>query len=531
MSTGFGIDIGAASVTVAALSGNGGSLALDYYRHYLLDVLVPEGDPTPGRIAHAIAAKLNDAGVRPRNVRLGVSGRDAIIRYSHLPPMPDWRLKLLMEFEIADVAERTGEALSADFQVLPGSDGNLVLVALAKDARVKEIVDAFADAGIEINGAVPQPVAAADCYRYLGEETGAAVTLVLDIGQESTEVSLVEENELIFARSVALGGSAFTDCLCDELGLKPSDAEAMKLQGDAAVERALARPRAQLANMVSASVDFAKRQLRRQNLSVDLAVIGGGSARVPGLVKAIAATVGCQAELFEPIADLGRPRADASSRTAAEEFGLESITATGLALSGILSGASKLNLLPLELKERLEFRHRTIWLYVSAAVLAASLLVSFALGGWEYSGEGSRREALVTTNAAMGTRLSAHEERVASNDRRDTDLRALSDRARPGFHLASLLTTLGSVMPAQISLVEANLIEDSGRGAFHFEFTGLADDAQGEGVSAMRKLKLELETNPLIAAVKLVPQGPEGTARRFRMTVEPKGNPTPTEAE
>ena len=132
---------------------------------------------------------------------------------------------------------------------------------------------------------------------------------------------------------------------------------------------------------------------------------------------------------------------------------------------------------------------------------------------------------LTATNKEISKRLSAHQERAASNDHRDDDLRALSDRARPGYHLAALLATLGEVMPPQISLIDASLVEDGKQGAFHFEFTGVADDGQGEGVSAMRVLMLALEQQPLIASVSLVPEGGEGSVRRFRMVIEPKGNP------
>ena len=45
------------------------------------------------------------------------------------------------------------------------------------------------------------------------------------------------------------------------------------------VAKALTMPRLQLANMVKASVDFARKQLRRRNLKIDRAVVSGGSAR------------------------------------------------------------------------------------------------------------------------------------------------------------------------------------------------------------------------------------------------------------
>ena len=64
-------------------------------------------------------------------------------------------------------------------------------------------------------------------------------------------------------------------------------------------------------------------------------------------------------------------------------------------------------------------------------------------------------------------------------------------------------------------------------GAFSFEFVGLADDSQGMAGSAMRTLKKDLEAEPLIARATVQPQGDEGSARRFKLTIVPIGNPTP----
>lgn len=530
MSLGVGIDVGAATVTVAGVRRHRGGLALELLRHYPLEELCDEAEPTPARVASAVARRLREAGLRPRGVVLGVSGRDAIIRYSQLPPMPDWRLKLLMQLEIEDVSERTGEPLSADWRAIPDpSGGNMVLVALAKDARVQEAVEAFEAVGVEVGGAVPQPVATADCYRFLGEDAADGLTLVLDIGDRSTEVALVEDGELVFARSVALGGAAFTERLQKALGVSAADAEQLKrsgqLPGGASAEEALAAPRAQLVSMVEASVQFARGQLQRKALKVDRVAVAGGSARVPGLIEALGRALGCPAEPFDAPAQLELRGADRATREGAEAHGLEAATAIGLALSAVLPAAFRLDLLPLAVKRRLEFRHRTVWLYGSAGVLAAALLVAFALVGWRWRGEAARREQLHSALAALDRRLAAHEERKQANDQREADLRALAERARAGHHLAALLRALGELTPAEVSFAEARLVRDEA-GGLAFELVGTADDAQGGAVPAMRALERALAERPLVRAARVLPLGDQGSAKEFKLTVVPTGGAT-----
>ncbi|MGE0711115.1 MAG: pilus assembly protein PilM [Planctomycetota bacterium] len=539
MSLGLGIDVGAATVTVAGIRKSGGGIALEHYRCYPRQELEGEGGPDLARLAKSLASELARDGVRGRRCVLGVTGRDAIIRYSHLPPMPEWRLGLLMQFEIEENAERIGEPLSADYRALHTDAGTLVLVALAKDARVKEVVDAFEGAGFEVAGAVPQPVAVGDAFRFLAQEPERDVTLVVDVGRSASEIALIEEGELIFARSVAQGGDLFTERLSAGLSISWEEAEELKRSGKgkgkgakdkaADVERLLRAPSAQLASTLKASIDFARRQLRRKNLNVGRAVLAGGGGRIAGLREELAGELGCEVEVFDPLADVERAaRCDAQTRETADAQGLEATTAAGLAISAVVPGATRLDLLPLSVKERLHFRHRTVWLYVSAALLAAALLVTFALALWQGSGESGRGEALASARQGIEARLARHTERQENNDKRERDLHALAERARPGFHLSALLARLSEVTPAQISFSEAELIRhEDVPGAFHFELSGLADDSQNQGGAAMAALQEELAKDPRIEQVSVQPQGDEGHSRRFKLTIVPAGNPQP----
>src|SRR5581483_11143417 len=156
MPTAIGLDIGRASATAVAIKKRGGSLFLERVVRVSLDELREQGVDTdqPAEIARALAPRFAARGVNPRGGNLGVSGKDAIIRYAHLPPMPPWRLALVMRYDITDVEEKTGAPLSADWRVVGSSPdeleggGSLVLIAMAKDERVTEWVEAFARANL-----------------------------------------------------------------------------------------------------------------------------------------------------------------------------------------------------------------------------------------------------------------------------------------------------------------------------------------------------------------------------------------------
>src|SRR5271155_2222449 len=112
----IGIDIGRASATAVAIKKKGGSLALERVVRVSLDELRDQGVDAedPKAIARALAPRFLARGINPKGGNLGVSGKDAIIRYAHLPPMPPWRLALVMGYDIKDVDEKTGSPLSSD---------------------------------------------------------------------------------------------------------------------------------------------------------------------------------------------------------------------------------------------------------------------------------------------------------------------------------------------------------------------------------------------------------------------------------
>lgn len=536
MTLGVGLDIGSASVTVAAVRSKKGSLALERFLHLPLEDLAADGaDITSATsIARAVAKKMADRGIPTRDVVVGVSGRDAIIRYSHLPQMPAWRLDLLMQYEVQDTAEKTGEPLSADYRVVPGAgDGNLILVALAKDARVLETIRTWEAAGVRAGGARPVPAATGDCFRFLGDDAENGTVLVVDIGRTSSEIALVETGELIFARSVQTGGEAFTERLSKLLGLDRDAAEEAKRSGqtpdgEPIDEGAYQGPRQQLAGVIQASIEFARGQLKRKKLAVDKVLLTGGGARVSGLADAVGKALGCKAALFDAIPGIDLSRANPSSREDAERYGLEATNALGLALSAVLPTATHLDLLPLEIKRGLERRHRTIPAIAAAGALGVALLLGFGTAFIARSGESGRAAQLQAARGEVKARLEQHRERARVNEARESELRALSDRARPGHALAALLASLGERIPARISLTALELTRDEGgAGNFAFELKGSADNSQGDAAAAVRELQAALEADPLVAQASVERTGNEGATLEFKVTVVPAGGAAP----
>src|SRR5205823_5485357 len=106
---------------------------------------------------------------------------------------------------------------------------------------------------------------------------------------------------------------------------------------------------------------------------------------------------------------------------------------------------------------------------------------------------------------------------------------AVANRARPGYHLASLIAALAREIPAKASITEVKCDKPSDRekgggdpNVPRFEVQGEVDNAAHTALDVMRDLEARLAKDPDIASVKIEPKGGlEAPVVPFRLVVVP----------
>ena len=152
---GFGVTVGSHSIRAIGVRKKGEAWAVTKVLGQRVD---DELRPQAGRW-------LAGRGVKGVPVTLGLSGRDVIIRYNQVPPVPEWRLKNLMKFEVEEVSGQSGGTVSADYRKLnlPDPDGtrgeDTVLVALARNAYLDPMLQSMAAGGVPFQGGCPNSIA------------------------------------------------------------------------------------------------------------------------------------------------------------------------------------------------------------------------------------------------------------------------------------------------------------------------------------------------------------------------------------
>jgi len=403
----IGIDIGNHAVKIAVLQKKGGvTRAVRLYRATLAgdtDMVRVQGALKRGEIAGGPAL-------------LGITGRDLIIRYTHVPPVPDWRLKLLMQFEINEVSGQSGGEVAADYRRLQlpiETDEDTVLVALARNTWLHPRLEAAHGAGLKVAGGCPNSVAIFNAFLAHGGQKEGETTFLVSIGRDNIDMAIQREGDLLFARNMSGGGQLFTDAIMSTFGLKESKAEKNKVTKgdltpkgqarypDATAEKlanAMQGPAGQLVSMIQSSVMICRAQTKISDLNVDRLLLTGGTARMKGLVEYFRANMSVPVELFDPAHELDLSALPESDQEELGSNAADFSAAIGLAETLLQPVSFRLEVLTEKEKRKRYFLQRTVWAVGAAA--AALLLVVMLFQ--------NRAKAIERVQAANATLLEIH---------------------------------------------------------------------------------------------------------------------------
>jgi len=485
-----GVDIGSSAIKVARLTRSRGRLILaDALRVPLAFEYPPGTDSWLISAAQALASALRARRMRLGSVVLGVGGRDTILRYSQIPPVPDARLALIMRYQIDEISNKTEEPVCADYRVLPVkqdfSDDRTVLIALAKERFVSRQLQMLSGVSSRIASVNAAPVALYNAYlaagRYAmppaGEEN--VTTLVASIGAENTDIAIIRDRGLLFARSVSKGAREFTEALAEGMGLSFDEAEQVKTaegmiktesyrsDSERAVCDAILPVAGEFAALINSSVQFAKSQIKLERLKIDRVLLCGGGARLKGFAEFLEEKVGVPVTVFDPAAALSPSSAVTSSldwRPPASEF----VTAIGLAAAALRPGAVDVNLLPEKYRKRRDFAERTRFLAAAGVATFLFLVVFFASALMEGLKAGKADGIKTSVVNEVGERKSALDANLKKNAAAKSTVNYASLFTRRGFYYSLLLKCLceQGVMPQEVVVDEVTMSSlDGGKGA------------------------------------------------------------------
>lgn len=337
-------------------------------------------------------ANLRQAGVPLAGSVVGLAGRDMTLRYSQVPPTPDWQLRNLMDLEIADLAQQSGGALSADYNLLPAQDEEAgvetVLLALAKDDALERLSAEVTGSGGSVHAYVPNCTALYNAFLKCGPVEPDAVVGLVNIGHETIDLALVKGTDLLFARNLSGGTKVLDDAIAGSFNVSTRKAEALKkdlLDLDPAsrgryssgqaekVTMAAAGAASSITSGIQSSIAFCKAQTKIADLRLDKLLVCGGGARLRGLRGFLRENLRCPVELFDPFGSADLTSLPTEDQEQLEAMRHEAVIALGLAVGRLDDTLYSLEILPEAVRKQQRFQQRTIWNIVAVLLVLAVL--------------------------------------------------------------------------------------------------------------------------------------------------------------
>jgi Tfp pilus assembly PilM family ATPase len=406
----------------------------------------------------------------PKDARVGLTGRDVNVRYVRVPRVPDWQLRKLMRFEVAEIGDQSGAGVASDFNLLPelpeieGED--VVLLALARESLLEMHAAGVAAAGGSLDAFTPNAIALYNAWLTFGAVQDEVV-LLANVGWENIDVVIARGPDLLFARNLTGGSHLFDEALQQALNVGAAKAREIKEKlvdltpgarhRDPLSEQASRAAQAaagQLLSLLQSAVLFAKSQVKVSGLKLDRVLLSGGGAALAGLPRYLQGGMSVPVELFDPFRVVDTTKLDAEAQAALERDKLSSVVALGLAATAADRGAYAIEILPQRLKQRREFLGGTLWL-VAAGVLALAFL---GWDAWRTAGELERARTRAAALDQQYRRASATqrraEELVAENAHLALLARELHLAAGSGEQLARTLDWLASDLPQEFWLTQ-----------------------------------------------------------------------------
>ncbi len=386
---GLGVTIGSHSLRAVKLRKKGD-------RYVVQRIFADRLDESTRAVAgRALAAR----GFRGTPAIVGLTGRDVIIRYTQVPPVPDWRLRTLMKFEVEEVSQQSGGDVSADYRSLnlPDPEGirddDTILVALARNKHLTSLTRSLDTGGIKFGEGVPNSIALFNAFAANATYTEEETALLVNIGAENVDIAVQEGGELIFARNATPGGKAFTEAIEQAFNTSAAKAEKMKKtkgnvtpKGQAKypdptsekVANAIMGVAGQMASMIQSTLMIARAQTRLPDLKIDRVLLAGGGASLEGLDRYLKQALDVPVESFDPFQLCDTEGLDADELALIEKHGHEFTVAVGLAQNQVAAESMGLSVLPAALKRAREFATKGIFAVAAAAVMLAVLFLLYA---------------------------------------------------------------------------------------------------------------------------------------------------------
>ena len=338
-----GLDIGSSAVKAIELKPSGKTYKVTAFGSEPVppDSIVDGAIIDGAAVVEAIRRLFDSRNIKTKEVAASLSGNAVIVKKIALPAMTEaelaesiyWEAEQYIPFDIQDV--------NLDYQILDGGGAAAgkstmdVLLVAAKKEKIADYTGVIGQAGRAAVVVDVDAFALQNAYEVNYGFQPGAVVMLLNVGASATNINILQGDQSVFTRDIAIGGNAYTEAVQKELNLAFEQADQLKrgvpVEG-ASFEDARPVLRAVTENVmleVQKTFDFFKATAASEK--VDRIVISGGASRAEGFIEMLTERFEAPVDVFDPFKKVAFD-AKKFNVDSAEEIGPTVAVAVGLAL-------------------------------------------------------------------------------------------------------------------------------------------------------------------------------------------------------
>ena len=309
----IGLDISTSSVKLVEL---GQSATGEFIVERFASEPFEKGWITDGQIekfdevADAVRRVVSKSGTRTKNVVMAMPQSAVITKKIMLPAgLREEELELQVESEANQYIPFSLDEVSLDFCVIgpsPTSVGDVeVLIAASRKDRVQDRQGLAEAAGLkpvvlDIESHASR-LAMSRIVKALPNEGKDALVALFEIGADTTSLKVLRDDEMLYDRDQAFGGSQLTQLISRQYGFSFEEAETKKLGGDL--------PEDYESAILAPFVDSLSQEIGRAlqyfftstpHHKVHYVMLAGGTATLPGLKERVTDLTGFASMVVNP---------------------------------------------------------------------------------------------------------------------------------------------------------------------------------------------------------------------------------------
>jgi len=344
----IGLDISSSSAKLVELGQTtGGEFVLERFasepfeKGWITDGQIEKFD----EVADAVRRVVQKSGSKTKQVVMAMPQSAVITKKIMLPAgLREEELELQVESEANQYIPFSLDEVSLDFCVIGPSSTSVgdveVLIAASRKDRVQDRQGLAEAAGLkpvvlDIESHASR-LAMSRVISALPNEGKDALVALFEIGADTTSLKVLRDDEMLYDRDQAFGGSQLTQLISRQYGFSFEEAEGKKLAGDL--------PEDYEASILVPFVDSLSQEIGRAlqyfftstpHHKVHYVMLSGGTATLPGLKDRVTELTGFASMVVNPFDNmrLGSGIREAKMRREAASY----LTACGLAMRGSCS--------------------------------------------------------------------------------------------------------------------------------------------------------------------------------------------------